>query len=252
VSVAAGRSGPAEPKRRSRAARGSGEELRPEILAATRQLLAESGDADEVSIRRVAAAVGVTPPSIYLHFADKDALLAAVVVEVFADIHDSMTRAAADFDEPAGRAMAMGLGYVRFALAHPEEYRLATMRRSAEPDGAIDEMLADTAFQLINATVVECVQAGLLPGENPLEVTLRLWSAAHGVASLMIAKPYVPWGDQERFARLALRAIFVGESAGRLFDDDADCATITDWIGTWRAPRAEGSAQVEGKRGRRR
>ena len=68
-------------KPRRRASRGAGEQLRGEIVTAAKQLLADSASADAVSIRAVADAVGVTPPSIYLHFADKDALLAAVVVD---------------------------------------------------------------------------------------------------------------------------------------------------------------------------
>ena len=63
-----------QPLRRRRAPRGSGEQLREEILDATTELLLETGHAKAVSIRSVAQRVGVTPPSIYLHFADKDAL----------------------------------------------------------------------------------------------------------------------------------------------------------------------------------
>src|SRR5258708_40180525 len=64
--------------RRPRAPRGSGDLLRNEILDAATALLLESGQARAVSIRSVAQRGGVTPPSIYLHFDDKDALLDAV------------------------------------------------------------------------------------------------------------------------------------------------------------------------------
>jgi AcrR family transcriptional regulator len=56
--------------RRTRSARGSGTDLRAEIIAATRRLMSETGHADAVTIRAVARAVGVTAPSIYRHFAD--------------------------------------------------------------------------------------------------------------------------------------------------------------------------------------
>src|SRR6185295_14050813 len=67
-----------QPLKRRRAPRGSGDQLRDEILDATTGLLLETGHAKAVSIRSVAQRVGVTPPSIYLHFADKEALLDAV------------------------------------------------------------------------------------------------------------------------------------------------------------------------------
>ena len=65
--------------RRRRAPRGSGDQLREEILDATTELLLKTGEAKAVSIRAVSQLVGVTPPSIYLHFADKDALLEGVL-----------------------------------------------------------------------------------------------------------------------------------------------------------------------------
>ena len=63
---------------RVRARKGEGELLRDEIIAATEALLVRTGDASAVSVRAIADAVGVTPPSIYLHFADKSELLYAV------------------------------------------------------------------------------------------------------------------------------------------------------------------------------
>ena len=50
--------------RRSRARRGEGARLREDILAAAEELLLSSGDAGSLSIRAIANAVGVTPPSI--------------------------------------------------------------------------------------------------------------------------------------------------------------------------------------------
>ena len=81
--------------KRRRAPRGSGEQLRDEILDATTDLLLETGHAKEVSIRSVAQRVGVTPPSIYLHFADKDALLDAVCARYFEKLDEEMQAAAA-------------------------------------------------------------------------------------------------------------------------------------------------------------
>ena len=48
-----------------------------------------------MSIRSVAKRVGVTPPSIYLHFTDKDALLDAVCARYFEKLDEEMQAAAA-------------------------------------------------------------------------------------------------------------------------------------------------------------
>ena len=101
--------------------------MRDEILDATTELLLETGHAKEVSIRSVAQRVGVTPPSIYLHFADKDALLDAVCARYFEKLDEEMQRAARDQATILEVLRAQGLAYVRFATETPELYRIATM-----------------------------------------------------------------------------------------------------------------------------
>lgn len=220
------------PKRR-RATRGEGEQLRAEIVAATKKLLARSR-ADDVSIRAVADAVGVTPPSIYLHFADKNALLSAVVVDVFRELDDAMIDGAAGQSSPLARLRAFGMAYVRFAVGHPEHYRLATMDPLDEPNKAVDEVLGASAFQHFNATVVECIEAGIFAGDDPLPITLDLWAVAHGVAGLLIAKPYLPWGDPEAFTDRVLCAAAAGHAVAGLLGGPAEPEDLVAWLATQR------------------
>ncbi len=218
-------------KARRRASRGSGEELHGEIVEATKRLLADSASADAVSIRAVADSVGVTPPSIYLHFADKDALLAAVVVDVFTELDEAMLAAAEGVDSPMGRLCAYGRAYVRFAVEHPEHYRIAAMDPCPRTDqAAVDEVLTDSAFNHMSAAVTDCMAAGIFADGDPLPLTLDLWAAAHGIASLMIAKPYLPWGDREAVADQVLRAAALGHAAASLIGDDPGPDEIADWV----------------------
>jgi AcrR family transcriptional regulator len=76
--------------RRSRARRGEGDRLREQILEAAEHLLIQTGNEEAVTIRAVAEAVGVTPPSVYLHFADKDDLLFAICERHFARLAQVM------------------------------------------------------------------------------------------------------------------------------------------------------------------
>ena len=69
---------PGPVQRRSRSRRGEGDLLCDEILAAAERILIETNDQAALSIRAIASAVGVTPPSIYLHFADRNDLVFAV------------------------------------------------------------------------------------------------------------------------------------------------------------------------------
>lgn len=187
---------PAAPKR-TRARRGEGERLRAEILTVTRDLLAETESEAAVSIRAVADRVGVTPPSIYLHFPDKDTLLEAVCMEVFTALDGAMEAAAADVDDPFEALRLRGIAYVRFALANPEQYRLVLMRRvqHADPDlgpRSIDELVEGPAFGHLLDSVQACQRAGTLdPADDALQVAITLWAAAHGIAGLLIAHPWL-------------------------------------------------------------
>jgi AcrR family transcriptional regulator len=207
-----------QPAARRRARRGEGEALRQEILAAAVALLAETGNEDAVSIRAVADRVGVTPPSIYLHFADKEALVEAVCLEAFASFDDRLSAAAASRDDPVELLQAIGRAYVEFALERPEHYRFMFMRRPpaglSEPTAAELESIGGLAL------VVTAVQAAQRQGlidtaKDAGLVSYALWSAAHGIAALLIAKPHFPWGDRDALIEsvldMAIRGVLVRE-----------------------------------------
>lgn len=224
-----------ETKRR-RNLRGSGEQLREEIVAAAKALMAETGSASGASIRAVAQRVGVTSPSIYLHFADKDALLDAVCSDVFTELDIAIQKAVADA-HPSGPLEVLrvqGLAYVRFALEHREHYRVATMEPCAVAPN-VDEVLASGAFSHFMDTVRACMTAGIFADGDPLPITLDLWAAAHGIAALMIAKPYLPWGDAEAVADRVLCAAAVGHAAVNLLSDVPAPQVITEWVAAQRS-----------------
>src|SRR6185295_5203593 len=146
--------------KRRRAPRGSGDQLRDEILDATTELLLETGHAKAVSIRSVAQRVGVTPPSIYLHFADKDALLDAVCARYFEKLDQEMQRVAAEQSWTIEVLRAQGLAYVRFATQTPELYRLAAMGEG-RPGSDVDLTLNSSAFVHMRNSVESLMAEGV-------------------------------------------------------------------------------------------
>lgn len=72
----------------ARRRRGTGHELRDVVIKAATDLLALDGDVDALTMRAVATAAGVTPPSVYRHFPDKQTLVRTVITERF----DEFTR----------------------------------------------------------------------------------------------------------------------------------------------------------------
>jgi AcrR family transcriptional regulator len=197
-------------RRRRRAPRGSGDQLREDILDAGTELLLETGHAKAVSIRSVAQRVGVTPPSIYLHFADKDALLDAVCARYFEKLDEEMQRVAADQPSNIDVLRAQGLAYVKFAVKTPELYRIAMMSES-RPGSDVDMALNTSAFVHMRNAVEALIADGTYPAGDATTFALELWTVAHGLAALLISRPYLPWGDTEVFVDRVLRAMCVGQ-----------------------------------------
>jgi AcrR family transcriptional regulator len=180
--------------RRARARRGEGPRLRQEILAAATRLLAETGDTEAVSIRAVAEAVGVTPPSIYLHFADKTELIFAVCEEQFRQLDAEMAAAEAGVGDPLAALRRRGQAYVRFGLGNAEAYRVLFMYKDQVPEHVDERYLyrSDTFNHLVGS-VQRCLDAGALRPGDPLQIAIGLWVLVHGITSLLLAAPAFPW-----------------------------------------------------------
>ncbi|MGV9710648.1 TetR/AcrR family transcriptional regulator [Gordonia sp. NPDC003424] len=224
--------------RRRRSPRGSGELLADEIIDAATELLLEHGDATAVSIRAVADRVGVTPPSIYLHFADKDALLDAVCARYFEQLDGVLADASVGIDDPLERALQEGLAYVRFALSTPVLYCIAFRQVPTDRQMKVDEVLAASAFARISATVTDLVDEGLFPATEVSAVVLEFWAAAHGVASLMLAKSTLPWGDDLAVAESLLRSVCLGRAASGALGDDHRPDAVRAWLRAQNAPHS--------------
>lgn len=181
--------------RRARARRGEGDRLRDEILEAAEHLLVKTGDADRVSIRAVADAVGVTPPSIYLHFADKAEMLLSVCGARFAEFDAVLLAAGATIDDPLEALMRMGSAYIHFGVDNPEHYRILFMVRNAGKRSLHEMPAAAAAFGHLVDDVQRCIDSGQFAAANAKLVATGIWTAMHGLTSLLISAPAFPWPD---------------------------------------------------------
>ena len=192
---------PAEPQPRPRARKGEGHRLRHELITAASDLLGELGDPNQLSIRAVAAAAGVTPPSLYRHFADKQALLVAVLDERWAELHQLVEEAAASADDPFDGLRRWCLAYLAFAEERPGHYRV--LFSAAAPAGISDDPAlhpgAPTFFALVSA-VQRCLDAGAATdaARDSWFLALQLWLSGHGMVDLRIGQRFpFPWPPAE-------------------------------------------------------
>lgn len=201
--------------RRQRLPRGSGGQLREQIIDTATELIIASGDIKAPSTREVTRALNISAPSLYRHFADKDQLLDAVCAKYYRQLGEVMQDATRDLPTALERLHALGMAYVQFAVATPLMYRVATgapPRRGSN----FDETLISSAFVHLQETVQELIDQKFFPPGDPVAPALQLWAAAHGVASLLITKPYLPWGDAETFTDNVLRAVCIGQAVDGL------------------------------------
>jgi AcrR family transcriptional regulator len=226
---AAAKSAPAQTAskpRRARARRGDGALLHDEIVATTARLLAETGDESAVSIRAIADAVGVTPPSIYLHFVDKTELLFAVCEDRFLELDRHIEEAAAHATDPLDELRRRGEAYVRFGLENPEHYRILFMDRAEAHQFSEERMGEAAAFHHMAEAVQRAIDTGFLAVDDAFLATIGLWSAAHGLTSLLIAKPDFPWPPLDQLIGHVLGGATYGVGSQTVTATSAADATV--------------------------
>src|ERR1700760_3799226 len=141
---------------------------------------AERGGPEAISIKALAARLGVSQPAPYRHFADRDALLQAVTAEAFRQFNAIM-RAAVDKPSKRSKLSRFAQAALEFGLKRNGIYRLMFASRTmacAEKDSELHIAAHETLVLLIDS--FEAPAVGLLRERHALQV----WAALHGVISL--------------------------------------------------------------------
>ena len=166
--------------------------LREALLDSARALAAE-GNIDEFHLREVARRAGVSHTAAYNHFADKAALVEALVIEAFAALAADLHAAADSCDEPIRRLEQIGCAYVLFAYRNPAEFRFMwrpelCVPRPAARDGDASRPKGASAYQVLVEAIAAALDSGSIAG-NRETLVLAAWSAVHGLAALLLDGP---------------------------------------------------------------
>src|SRR5919201_6977074 len=151
--------------------------------------LARSGGPDAVVLREVTRTVGVVPNAAYRHFADRDALLAAVrdeaVRELAQRMSSGMSQVRAGPHTPTGarlRLQAVGQAYLEFARTEPGLFDTAF----AAPDHPAGEDTDEpTPLDHLQAALDNLVSAGILAPDRRPNIEFPIWASVHGLAVLL-------------------------------------------------------------------
>lgn len=184
------------------------EEFRSRIVAAATQLFAEKGPAN-VSMRDIAAAVGVSAMTPYLYFADREALFIAVRVSVLTRVTDWLNEAV-EGKAPVEASRAISRAYVNFALTEPGMYRLLFDHGFPEGDTSPELDLAnEQARKSMRGYVENLIDAGIISGD-PEMIGMMFWASMHGTIVLHRSGALGQEADVEVLRRFMVRTMFRG------------------------------------------
>ncbi len=147
-----------------------------------------------LTLRAVARRAGVSHAAPYRHFADKEALLAAIAEDGYhllasdlADLLAMRQQTATDLLRLAGHR------YVQFVLANPDDVRVMFSGMLVDYDKYPDLCAASNAAFVLLVELITRLQAEHAAiQEDPYRQALAAWSMMHGLASLLMEQSFPP------------------------------------------------------------
>ncbi|MBB5062698.1 TetR/AcrR family transcriptional regulator [Granulicella mallensis] len=152
--------------------------LRSALIAAAREAL-ETVAPESISLKALAAQLGVSQPAPYRHFSSREALLAAVATDGFEQFTAALAEAAGEGPE-SERFERACVAYLRFGGRYPGLYRLmfASHLLKTATDPALERAYR-IAFDLLLHQIEKFIALKLI------NVTaIWVWSTLHGLVML--------------------------------------------------------------------
>jgi AcrR family transcriptional regulator len=191
--------------------------LRDALVDAAVEVVREGGP-EALSLRELARRVGVSHAAAYRHFADREALVDVVAERaleaLIAAVHRRMEGLVDDDPVTLARRrlMAIGAGYVEFALQEGGLFRLLFTAYPDPPEGKGAE--AQDPYGMLNAALDDLVSVGYLTAEDRLGADVTCWSAVHGFAVLNVEGPLRGLAAPDREAALTALLLAIDRGLG--------------------------------------
>ena len=168
-----------------------------------------------LTLREIGARVGVSRTALYRHFADKAALLEAVATEGFRSFREQLLAAWEAAGHGTAGLDAMGMAYVRFAVANPAHYRVM-FGGFVEPKEDHTELATEAAGALhaLEGAIGELQRDGLVRNEDTVTMARFVWAVVHGVAMFAIDGQLPDAAGVDQLARYAIERLRLGIAGG--------------------------------------
>jgi len=174
-------------------------DLRHGLIERGRSSLKEGGVA-KLSLRAVAADLGVSHAAAYHHFKNKDDLLTAIAVATFAELERYQRKILEKpYKDSIKRLQALAAAYIDFALSYPDEFRLmfSPQLRSDKVRTEVEEA-GRRVYQLLIGAVQDIKDEGTVLSTDVEQAAISLWTCVHGLASLILDGPLYRNAKTER------------------------------------------------------
>jgi AcrR family transcriptional regulator len=162
-------------------------DLKNALIKAGVEILAKDG-VSGLSLRKVASRAGVSHTAPYSHFADKQALIAAISTEGFRQLYERVNSVAEEYKtKPSMQLVEVGWAYVQFALDDRDRFKVM-FSGVLEKEREYPEFVAEAQknFQLVKMIVEANQAAGVLRSGPSDLVALSAWGIIHGFVMLLL------------------------------------------------------------------
>ncbi len=162
-------------------------DLKNALIQAGIEILASEG-VNGLSLRKVARKAGVSHAAPYAHFADKQALIAAISTEGFRQLYEQVSGVAGLYQGQAARQLVeTAWAYLQFAQADPARFKVM-FSGVLESEKNYPEFVAISQqnFQLLVDIVTACQAAGVLRAASADLLAVSVWSLVHGMVALTL------------------------------------------------------------------
>lgn len=184
-------------------------DLRQNLITAATEMIKESG-IEGISLRKLAAKVGVSRTAPYHHFKDKNELLCAIAEQGFRNrlshLEEQYSNKAEQTKTSTLQLKHYMLDYLKFAQDNPELYELM-FGRTIWKQQIANESLKSAAYPSFNHQLEVTKQwqtKGLLDANaNSLRLSQVIWGTLHGVAKLLIDGIYTDSAQVEEICTCA-------------------------------------------------
>lgn len=158
-----------------------------EALVEAALVLVEQHGVTGLSLRGVAREAGVSQAAPYHHFPNKECLLAEVARRGFERLGVMLEEGRASHERPEEQMRACGRAYIAFALEQPAVYRLMFGPEICNKDDHPDLRATSVCtLGMLIGMLAEGQQRGVFGGSDPIAASIGVWSAVHGLASLLL------------------------------------------------------------------